>query len=89
MKLPSIFKPKRGRALTFIELLIIVVIGAILFAMLMPINPHGRSHPQSERARMEVAMLFAAIQSYHSAYGRYPVSSNIEMTASIANEDFT
>src|SRR5882757_6495752 len=78
------------RALTLIELLLIVVIVGVLAAMLLPINPgHGRI-PKNAKAQLEMADLTAAINAYESEYGHLPLafsSTNEDVTYGISSTE--
>ena len=89
MKPSSTCSQPRPRAFTLVELLVVIAIIAILAAMLLPVLGKVKEQQKQNQAKSEIAMLVTAIQSYHSTYGRYPVSSNAMYWAAQAKEDFT
>ena len=77
------------RAFTLVELLVVIAIIAILAAMLLPVLNMVKEKAKVNQARSEMALLVTAIQSYHSAYSRYPCSTNAMIAATSAKTDFT
>jgi len=64
------------RALTLIEMLLVVIIVGILAAMLLPVNPgHGRP-AKIMKARLEMADLVTAIEAYDSDYHHLPLADS-------------
>ena len=74
---------------TLVELLTVIAIIAILAAMLLAVLPKARQTALVALARVQVKDIATAIQSYDSAYGRFPVSSAAQAAALVANGDFT
>lgn len=67
---------RRSRgAFTLIELLTVIAIIAILAAMLLPALAAAKRAAQKAKAKTEMSALVQAIESYDSAYGRFPVSA--------------
>lgn len=74
---------KGCRALTLIELLLVVFIVGILAAMLLPVNPRHGQPVNIMKARTEMADLVTAIEAYDSEYHHLPLAD------SRTNEDVT
>lgn len=69
---------------TLIELLVVMGIIAILAAMLLPVIHGAIIQGQIKTARLDIVQLATAINSYHSAYGHFPVSSAVITAAQTA-----
>jgi prepilin-type N-terminal cleavage/methylation domain-containing protein len=68
----------RGRSqpgFTLIELLVVMAVIALLAAMIMPITGAVSRNKIRTRARVEMARIQAAIESYKSKLGHYPPDS--------------
>ena len=63
---------------TLVELLVVIAIIAILAAILTPAIRGTLQGAQERRARMEIASIVSASQSYYSEYGVYPSAHNGE-----------
>jgi prepilin-type N-terminal cleavage/methylation domain-containing protein len=86
MKNSTIHPQRQPRAFTLIELLVVIAIIAILAAMILPAIQGVQKSVKVNKAKLEMGNIITAIQSYHSQYSRYPVSS-IVMNAAVNNKD--
>jgi prepilin-type N-terminal cleavage/methylation domain-containing protein len=80
---------RHSRAFTIVEMLTVIAIIAILAAMLLPVLSRAKITAQKKQAAVEISQIVGAIQQYDSVYGRFPVSSAVQQTASTLGGDFT
>lgn len=63
----------RRAGMTMIELMVVIVVIAILFAILMPAIGRLRQRAHRADAQATMAVLQDAIMQYHFEYGRWPI----------------
>jgi type II secretory pathway pseudopilin PulG len=69
--------------------LAVLAILALLASLLLPAVTRARTKSQTQRARLEIAQLAAALTEYQAAYGQFPVSEDAKRLSGIASEDLT
>jgi prepilin-type N-terminal cleavage/methylation domain-containing protein len=80
---------RSASAFTIVELLVVIAIIGILSALLLPVLSKATITAQKKQAVVEISQIVGAIQQYDSVYGRFPVSSAVQQTASTLGGDFT
>jgi prepilin-type N-terminal cleavage/methylation domain-containing protein len=89
MKTNPFYSRRRRVGFTLIELLVVIAIIAILAALLLPVLSRVSVSAKRAKAKLEAQDIVTAIQNYDSAYGRFPVSTNVQAAASAAGSDYT
>jgi prepilin-type N-terminal cleavage/methylation domain-containing protein len=75
--------------LTLVELLAVLAIIGILSAILIPAIFRTKTQSKTQRARIEMAQIAAAVANYESGYGTLPVSEQANRAAALTSEDMT
>jgi prepilin-type N-terminal cleavage/methylation domain-containing protein len=78
-----------SRAFTLVELLVVIAIIAILAGLILPTVLKSIERGRIVKAQTQIAQMVQAINSYHSQYSIYPVSSDAVSTAAATGGDFT
>jgi len=65
--------PGPAGAFTLLELLVVIAVIGVLAALLVPAVGAARRSAQAARTRIQLAQWAAAIESFRSEYGHYPV----------------
>jgi prepilin-type N-terminal cleavage/methylation domain-containing protein len=76
-------------AFTLVELLTVIAIIGILAGILLPVFSAAKKRAQNIQVRLQEKDLVLAIESYESAYGRFPVSKAAQGTVAGYNGDLT
>jgi prepilin-type N-terminal cleavage/methylation domain-containing protein len=74
---------------TLIELLTVIGIIAILASLLMVVIPQVVTRAKARKARLEMAQITAAIESYESRHGHFPVAPATAGLSTPPNPDLT
>jgi prepilin-type N-terminal cleavage/methylation domain-containing protein len=87
---PKLFFSRHSRSgFTLVELLVVIAIIAILASMTLAVVSKASVSAKKKQAKIEEQNLVTAIESYDSAYGRFPVSQAAQAAATAQNGDFT
>ena len=87
---PKLFFSRHSRSgFTLVELLVVIAIIAILASMTLAVVNKASVSAKKKQAKIEEQNLVTAIESYDSAYGRFPVSQAAQAAATAQNGDFT
>jgi prepilin-type N-terminal cleavage/methylation domain-containing protein len=78
MKMPSLSARRPRTGFTLIELLVVIAIIGILAAMLLAVLPSVTNAAKKTKAKLEAQAIATAIEQYDAAYGRFPVSSDLQ-----------
>ena len=86
----TLFFTRRSRSgFTLVELLVVIAIIGILASMTLTVVNKVGVTAKSKKAKIEAQNLVTAIESYDSAYGRFPVSQAAQADATATGGDFT
>ena len=77
---------RRLSGFTLVELLTVIAIIAILAGMLLPALAAAKRAAQKTQAKLEMSGIVQAIEAYDQQYGRFPVSTNAQIAASLSGQ---
>jgi prepilin-type N-terminal cleavage/methylation domain-containing protein len=77
----------KSSGFTLVEILTVIAIIGILAAMLLVVLVQVQKKARATKAKKEVTDIVTAIQAYDSAYGQFPISTDVRNLA--GNQDFT
>ena len=66
---------RQGKAFTLVEMMVVVAIIGILASILIPVLARSKTKAKVASAKFQMAELIAAVKSYKSDNGRYPMPS--------------
>jgi len=72
--------PKRDRAFTLIELLIVITMIAILAGLLFPAFTAIQNQAKRVQAKNDVTQIVTAVNGYYTEYGKYPIDTTVKGT---------
>jgi len=83
------FAQHLDRGFSFIELLLVIALLAMLVVLLLPVLRPAHRPPGVRRVQLEIAQIATAICAYEADHRSFPVSSNAKNAAISSGQDFT
>ena len=68
--------PTRRSGFTLVELIVVIVVVGVLAGITISLSAGARARAATDRARAELAVLAAALESYHASRGQYPQTAS-------------
>jgi prepilin-type N-terminal cleavage/methylation domain-containing protein/prepilin-type processing-associated H-X9-DG protein len=77
--------PGKAAAFSLIELLIVIALMAVMYAMLLSFGSQAHQRTQKELCADNLQKIYLAVQIYGNDYGRYPLNTNAQTSEQVLN----